>query len=75
MESLALLVSIIFLFVLLCGPLSLFVSSYLNLKILGAILGVFSVAVGAYWCCFAPFPVSLLGAISLICGGMALNKI
>jgi hypothetical protein len=74
MMSLALLVSIIFLNVLLLGPLALLFSR-LGFKKIGATIGVFAMIAGAYWICLAPFPISLIGGISLICGGLALNKI
>lgn len=74
MASLALLVSLIFIFTLTIGPLALMLS-YFRMKILASIFGVLAILIGGYWCCFAPFPISIVGGISLICGALALNKI
>lgn len=72
MASLALMVAIIFLNVLLLGPLAL-LFSYLNFRLIGAFIGIMAIVVGTYWICVAPFPVSVLGGISLVCGGLALD--
>lgn len=74
MASLALIVSIIFLTAVLSGPVALIISKA-GFRVLGAILGVFALVVGGYWLCVAPFPVSLLGGLSVVCGAMAVNKI
>lgn len=73
MASLALLVSIILLCVLVCGPLSLLLA-YIGFSILATSFGVISIIIGIYWCCFAPFPVSLIGGLTAICGAIAINK-
>lgn len=73
MASLALIVSIIFLAVLLSGPVSLLLS-FLNFPILATAFGIISILIGAYWCALAPFPVSLIGGLSAICGAIAINK-
>lgn len=74
MESLAFLVAIIFLSVILAGPIAL-VFSRMGFVIIGAVLGLIAIFIGGYWVCVAPFPVSLVGCISLACGAKALNKI
>jgi hypothetical protein len=74
MESLAFLVAVIFLAVVLAGPLALLFSR-LGFAAIGAMLGVVAIFVGGYWACVTPFPVSLVGGISLICGAKALNRI
>lgn len=74
MASLALLVCIIFLCVLLSGPLAL-VFCYFNLYYLTILLALFAMASGTYWCTFAPFPVSLLGIAGIICGIIAIQKL
>lgn len=74
MASLALLVSLIFLSILILGPLAL-IFSYFKMKILASIFGVLAILVGGYWCCFGPFPISIVGGVSLICGAVTLNKI
>lgn len=74
MESLALLVAIIVTMVVLAGPIALMVS-HMGFKVIGALLGIMAILIGGFWVCVAPFPTSLLGGISLICGAKALNKI
>jgi hypothetical protein len=74
MESLALLVSIILLFVILIGPIALLFSR-LGFVIVGCIVGAFAILVGGYWFCMTPFPISLVGGIGIACGIKALNKI
>jgi hypothetical protein len=67
MASLALLVSIIFLCVLLSGPLALLLR-VLNFKILAIAVSIFAIFSGGYWLCLAPIPVSLLGLLGIFCG-------
>ena len=74
MESLAFLVAMIFLSVVMTGPIALLFSR-MGFVIVGAVLGLIAIFIGGYWICVAPFPVSLVGGISLICGAKALNKI
>jgi len=74
MASLALMVSIIFLSVVISGPVSL-VFRFLGMPFTAAVLALFSLASGAYWCCVAPFPISILGALSALCGAITLSKI
>lgn len=74
MASLALLVSFIFLSVLLSGPFSL-VFCYLRMPILAAILALFSIPAGVYWCAVAPFPISTIGVFSAVCGVTTLRRI
>lgn len=74
MESLALLVSLILLFVVVVGPVALLFSR-MGFVAVGAIIGVIAILTGGYWVCVAPFPVSLIGLLGLACGLKALNKI
>jgi len=74
MASLALMVSLIFLVVLLSGPLALFFS-YLGLPFMTIFFAFISIVMGTYWCCVAPFPISILGLIAAICGGVAVARI
>lgn len=74
MFSLALIFSFIFIFTLFSGPFSL-VLNHFGMPILGGTLAGFSIVFGAYWCCLAPFPVSLVGCFSAICGAITLSKI
>lgn len=74
MESLALMVAIIFLSVLISGPLSL-IACYFNLFFITIIFAVISIIIGSYWCWVTPFPISSLGVVSAICGFLALSKI
>lgn len=73
MASLALMVTIIFLTVFLSGPIALLLS-FFGLSILATAFGILSVLTGFYWCCFAPFPISLAGGLSAILGIIAINK-
>ena len=74
MASLALMVAIIFLVVLLSGPLAL-IFSHLGLPFMTILFGFVSIVMGTYWCCLAPFPISILGLITAICGVLAVAKI
>lgn len=73
MASLALLVSMIFLTVLLSGPISL-VAGWVGLRWVSLFFGIVSVVAGLFWCSVAPFPVSVVGAISMIVGAFAIRK-
>jgi len=73
MASLALMVVIMFLAMILCGPIAL-LFSFFGFYILATSFGIFSILFGFYWCCFAPFPVSLMGGLSAILGIIAINK-
>lgn len=75
MASLALMVSFILLFVLLIGPLCLFVSyiSYYIPNILVYLLSIVSVFVGV-WCLFIPIlTINYLGIIPILCGYYAVD--
>ena len=74
MASLALMVALIFLVVILSGPLAL-IFSRLGLPFMTIFFGFASIVMGTYWCCVAPFPISILGLITAICGGVAIAKI
>ena len=74
MESLAILVSLILLLVVVVGPVALLFSR-MGFVAVGAIMGVIAILTGGYLVCVAPFPVSLIGLLSLVCGFKALNKI
>lgn len=73
MASLALLVSLIILTVMLLGPISMLLHR-LGLRILAAVFAVLAVLIGGYWTVTAPFPVSILGGISVITGAMTIRK-
>ena len=73
MASLALIVSIMLITVLLAGPLAMLLV-WLNFRNLGAVIAVFAILSGGYWCCFAPFPVSMIGGFSVLCGLLAINR-
>jgi hypothetical protein len=73
MASLALMVSIIFIIAVLCGPLAMLLV-WLGLNNLGALVAIFAVMSGGYWCCFAPFPISMIVGFSILCGLIALNR-
>jgi hypothetical protein len=74
MESLVLLVSFIFLLVLLSGPLAL-LFCYLNMFWITMFFSLLSMAIGTHWCCLAPFPISIIGGITAVCGAYAFAKI
>ena len=74
MASLALMATIIFLVVLLSGPMAL-IFSRLGLPFMTILFGFVSIVMGTYWCCLAPFPISILGLITAICGVLAVAKI
>jgi hypothetical protein len=71
MASLALLVSLIFIFVILSGPLSL-LFNYLNMFWMSCIFGLLSIVFGIHWFCATPFPISIIGTLSAICGAYAI---
>lgn len=66
MESLALIVAIIFMFVLFTGPVAL-ILSWLRLRLLSRLVGIFAAFNGAYWITVTPFPVNAIGLIGIIC--------
>jgi hypothetical protein len=68
MASLALIVSLIFLSMLLFGPLSM-LADYFKFKILSKIFGAIAVLLGVHWMMVAPFPVSTLGLFAILTGG------
>jgi len=74
MASLALMTGTIFLVALLSGPLAL-IFSRLGLPFMTIFFAFVSIVMGTYWCCVAPFPISILGLIPAICGGVALARI
>jgi hypothetical protein len=67
MASLALMVAVIFLVVILSGPISL-IAGYLGLGFLSQSMGVISIIAGTYWIIIAPFPVSALGLVGIMMG-------
>lgn len=74
MASLALLVSLIFLSVILSGPLAL-LFCYLEMFWMTCIFSLFAIFIGTHWCCVAPFPISIIGGITALCGAYAFTKI
>lgn len=74
MASLALLVSLIFLSVILSGPLSL-LFLHLNMFWMSVIFGLFAIGIGTHWFLVAPFPVSIIGILSALCGLYTFTKI
>lgn len=73
MASLALMVSLIFLSVLLLGPLSMLLHR-IGLRTCAAVVAVMAVLIGGYWTIMAPFPVSIIGGISALMGLMTIRK-
>lgn len=73
MASLALIVSLIFLAVILSGPLALTLY-YFEFKILSIIMAAFAMLVGGFWLSVTPFPVSSIGLISFIMGAITISK-
>lgn len=73
MASLALMVALIFLATIVLGPLALILSLF-GFKWMAVLLGVSAVALGAFWCSVAPFPVSVVGALSALCGALAIRQ-
>jgi|688.fasta_scaffold53998_9 hypothetical protein len=73
MQSLALMVTIIFLTTIFCGPISL-LFLYFNFKIISLIFAVLSVVFGVFWLTVAPFPVSLLGILNIICSFIVIRN-
>lgn len=67
MASLALMVAIIFLSVILIGPLSM-LAGYFKLNFLSQMLGAIAIILGLYWMTVAPFPVSGVGLFAIITG-------
>lgn len=74
MESLALLVCILFLIVLLSGPLAI-LFCYLDMFWMTVIFSIFAVGVGAQWLIATPFPISIVGAISIVLGIYSIIRI
>jgi hypothetical protein len=68
MASLAIIVSLIFLSMLLLGPISI-LADYFGFKILSKIFGAIAVLLGVHWMIVAPFPVSTLGLFAILTGG------
>ena len=66
MESLALIVAIIFLIVLLCGPISLLLS-YFGFNMLSLIFAILAILAGIFWISVVPLPMSLIGVLDLVC--------
>lgn len=71
MEDLARLVAIIFLTVLVSGPLALLLS-WRGIPILGGLAGCLAVVSGLHWLATAPSPIGLLGASNAILGVAAI---
>lgn len=74
MESLALMVAIIFLSVLLSGPIAL-TFWYFNFKILAFLMAIICLALGCFWLSVAPFPTSVIGYLEAACGLFVIFKI
>jgi hypothetical protein len=74
MFSLALIVCIIFLTVILSGPLSL-IFSYFDFYYLTVLFGLLSIISGIFWTFASPFPVCIAGIISACCGIFSIDKI
>lgn len=73
MFSLALMVGLIFLVVLLSGPLSLFFLNF-NCYMVSGILAGIAISFGVYWLLVAPFPVSIVGVMSAALGVLTFMK-
>ena len=74
MESLALMVSLVFLSVLFSGPISL-VFCFFEMPLFCITFGLLAIGLGAFWCCVAPFPVSIIGVVSAFLGFVSLTRI
>jgi len=74
MASLALVVVFLFLTVLLSGPLSL-LFAHLNWPFLCLFMCAISFVFGSNWMVVAPFPVSLIGLISVILSCLAVHNL
>jgi hypothetical protein len=74
MESLALLVSIIFFTIAFSGILSL-IFNYFNLYYLSLFFALFAIISGFFWIFISPFPTCIIGIISAFCGILSLDKI
>jgi|LakMenE01Jun11ns_1017448.scaffolds.fasta_scaffold9711334_2 hypothetical protein len=74
MESLALMVAIIFLVTILSGPISLLLM-YFNMNILSIIFAIIAILFGINWILVTPFPVSLFGIISIFCSIISIKKL
>lgn len=74
MESLALIVSLIFLTVLFSGPLAV-LSARSGASILGGLLGLLAVVSGTFWLRVAPIPIGLVGAASAAMGLYAISRV
>jgi hypothetical protein len=74
MASLALMVAIIFLTVLLSGVFAL-IASYFSFTFIAIFFAIISILSGAYWCVFSPFPVSLIGILSIVLGIIAIKNL
>jgi hypothetical protein len=73
MESLALMVSIIFLSVLLSGPISLILHFY-GFRVLSLFSSFICILLGLFWISVVPFPISIIGYLQLICGLFVITK-
>jgi drug/metabolite transporter (DMT)-like permease len=73
MESLALIVAIIFLFTVFTGPVALLLS-WIRLRILAKLVGIFAAFSGAYWLTVAPFPANTIGLIGIVCCWLVFQK-
>lgn len=74
MESLALIVALIFLTLISSGPLSLTLW-YFNFKILAFISAVACLLLGGFWISVTPIPVSVIGYLEIMCGLFVIFKI
>jgi hypothetical protein len=72
MASLALIVAIMFMLVLISGPLSA-LFRFFKFRILAILFGLFAIVIGFYWCSVTPFPVSLIGGFSAILGAWGVS--
>lgn len=73
MESLALLVCLIFVIVAGAGPMALLLNK-LGFVFLAIIVALFSILLGGWWLLVTPFPVSLIGGFAAICGAVVVSR-
>lgn len=73
MASLAILVSIIFISTITFGPLSLLLCHF-KFKILSILFAILAIMFGIQWLIAAPFPISIIGLMSLLSGIAAIIK-
>lgn len=74
MESLALLVAVIFCAVLLCGPVSYLLATY-HWNILATVIACAAIWLGVYWFASVSTSAKYLGLVSSVLGLLALLKV